>query len=165
MVEVLKAIRREVGPGMPISFRFSQWRPCDYDGHLANTPKELEEILEPIVDAGCDIIEASTRFFTEQAFENEEGNFPYWTRKITGKPTVMCGGTAVHREKYDIATTPPKTVNNTDEVMRRFDNGEFDLLAVGRALVNDPDWLKRARKVEDFKPFDGRKLNPAYIGE
>ncbi len=165
VVEVLKAIRREVGPGMPISFRFSQWRPCDYDGHLADTPKELEEILAPIVDAGCDIIEASTRFFTEQAFENEEGNFPYWTRKITGKPTVMCGGTAIHREKYDVATTPPKTINNTDEVMRRFENGEFDILAVGRALVNDPDWLVRASKVEDFLPFDGRKLNPAYIGE
>ena len=143
----------------------SQWRPCDYDGHLANTPKELEEILAPIVDAGCDIIEASTRFFTEQAFENEEGNFPFWTRKITGKPTVMCGGTAVHREKYDTATTPPKTVNNTDEIMRRFENGEFDLLAVGRALVNDSHWLERARKVEDFLPFDGRKLNPAYVGD
>lgn len=164
VVEVLKAIRREIGDYMPISFRFSQWRPCDYDGHLVNTPKELAEILEPIVDAGLDIIEASTRFFSEQAFVGEEGNFPYWTRKISGKPTVMCGGTAVHREKYDLATTPPKTVNNTDEVMRRHENGEFDLLAVGRALLNDPQWLQRAIRQEDFLPFEGKTVNPAFMG-
>ncbi len=162
-VEVIKAVRREIGEGMPISLRFSQWRPQDYDGHLAETPKQLEEILQPIVEAGVDILEASTRDFSEPAFAGLPDNFPYWTRKITGKPTVMCGGTGVRRGQYDNALTPPQTVNNMDEVMRRYEHGEFDLLAVGRSLVNDPMWLRRARAQEDFLPFNGKCLSPRYI--
>jgi 2,4-dienoyl-CoA reductase-like NADH-dependent reductase (Old Yellow Enzyme family) len=58
--------------------------------------------------------------------------------------------------------TPPKTVNNLDDVMRRYERGEFDLLAVGRALLNDPEWLVKARTGQAFKPFDPQCLSTSY---
>lgn len=154
VVELVRSVRREIGQGMPISLRYSQWKSQDYDAKLAQTPQELEQILGPISDAGVDIFEASTRNFALPEFEGSPLGLAGWTRKLTGKPTVMVGGTGVQRGKYDSALKPPTSVNNLDQVMERFDRGDFDLLAVGRSLLNDSNWLQKARSGEDFLPFD-----------
>ena len=44
-----------------------------------------------------------------------------------------------------------------DELLRRFDRGDFDLVAVGRALISDPDWAVKVRdgrmaELSDFSP-------------
>ena len=44
-----------------------------------------------------------------------------------------------------------------DELLRRFDRGDFDLVAVGRALISDPDWALKVRdgrmdELSDFSP-------------
>lgn len=40
--------------------------------------------------------------------------------------------------------------------MLRFERGDFDLLAVGRSLLNDANWVKKALRGEEFLPFDPR---------
>ncbi|MGQ0698369.1 MAG: NADH:flavin oxidoreductase [Panacagrimonas sp.] len=154
VVELIKAVRSEIGEDMPISLRYSQWKAQDYDARLANTPQELEQILGPVADAGVDIFEASTRNFAVPEFEGSPLGLAGWTRKLTGKTTVMVGGVGVQRGKYESALKPPTTVNNLDQVLERFERGEFDLLAVGRSLLNDAGWLKKARSGEEFLPFD-----------
>lgn len=156
VVELIKSIRSAIGPDMPISLRYSQWKSQDYDAKLARTPQELEQILGPISDAGVDIFEASTRNFALPEFEGSDLGLAGWTRKLTGKTTVMVGGTGVQRGKYDSALKPPTTVNNLDQVMLRFERGDFDLLAVGRSLLNDANWVKKALRGEEFLPFDPR---------
>jgi 2,4-dienoyl-CoA reductase-like NADH-dependent reductase (Old Yellow Enzyme family) len=158
IVELVKAVRAEIGEDMPISLRFSQWKSQDYDAAIATTPQQLEDILEPIADAGVDIFDPSTRNFNIPAFADSPLSLSGWTRKITGKPTMMVGGVCVQRGKYDSALKPPSTVNNLDVVMEKFEQGEFDLLAVGRSLVNDPNWLVKARNGEEFLPFDPRSM-------
>ena len=153
-VEVVRAVRAAVGEDMPISFRYSQWKPQDFTARLARSPRELEEILGPIADAGVDIFEASTRDFADPAFEDSSSSLAGWTRKLTGKPTAMVGGVAVRRGKFDSTLTPPETIDNLVEIMERHARGEFDLLAVGRALLNDPQWLRKARSGDPFLPFD-----------
>ncbi|VWX55128.1 hypothetical protein NOVOSPHI9U_780001 [Novosphingobium sp. 9U] len=39
--------------------------------------------------------------------------------------------------------------------MRRFDRGDFDLVAVGRAMIAEPDWPKlvQAGALDRLKPF------------
>lgn len=140
-VELVKAIRRRIGEDMPISLRFSQWKSQDYDAKIATTPAELEQILTPLSEAGVDIFDASTRNFQPPEFEGSNLNLAGWARKLTGKPSVMVGGTGVQRGKYNSALKPPTTVNNLDKVIERFERGEFDLLAVGRSLLNDPNWI------------------------
>ena len=44
-------------------------------------------------------------------------------------------------------------VNNLDQALAHFERGEFDLLAVGRSLLVDPEWARKARANEPFKPF------------
>ena len=58
-VELVKAVRREIGPEPIINFRFSQWKQQDVRARLAETPEQLGEILGPIADAGVDIFDGS----------------------------------------------------------------------------------------------------------
>jgi 2,4-dienoyl-CoA reductase-like NADH-dependent reductase (Old Yellow Enzyme family) len=44
-----------------------------------------------------------------------------------------------------------------DELLRRLNRGDFDLVAVGRALISDPDWAVKVRdgrtaELSDFSP-------------
>jgi 2,4-dienoyl-CoA reductase-like NADH-dependent reductase (Old Yellow Enzyme family) len=64
----------------------------------------------------------------------------------------------VQRGRYDSVLKPPSTVNNLDQVVAKFEAGEFDLLEVGRSLVNDPNWWKRAVSGEEFLPFDPQSM-------
>lgn len=162
-VELVRAVRKAVGEDMPISFRFSQWTHHDLDAQLANTPQELQDILQPLADAGVDIFEASARDFRDTVFADSPLNISAWTRKLVDRPVVMVGGTGVRRERHESALVPPKVIDNVDEIMERFANEEFDLLAIGRALLNDADWLKRASSGEAFLPFNPDCLKMGYV--
>src|SRR5204863_919932 len=56
-VELIRAIRREIGPEPVINFRFSQWKQQDVRARLADSARQLEDILGPIADAGVDIFD------------------------------------------------------------------------------------------------------------
>lgn len=161
--ELVRAVRQAIGADMPISFRFSQWTHHNLDAQLFPTRKVLEDILGALADAGVDIFEASARDFTDVVFEDSPLNLAGLTREITGKPTVMIGGTGVYREKYQSALVPPKVIDNVDEVMKRFRAGEFDLLAIGRSLLNDPNWVQKAKSGEPFAAFDPMCLKIGHL--
>lgn len=163
VVELIRAVRAAIGEDMPISFRFSQWTHHNLDAQLFPTRQILEDILHTLSDAGVDIFEASARAFTDTVFEGSPQTLAALTREITGKPTVMIGGTGVYREKYESALVPPKVIDNIDDVMARFEAGEFDFLAVGRSLLNDPNWLQKAIRGEPFAPFNPLCLKMGYL--
>ena len=74
VVELVRAIRAEIGDLLPIMLRFSQWKQQDYGARLAETPAELARILEPLADAGVDIFDASTRRFDTAEFAGSSLN-------------------------------------------------------------------------------------------
>ena len=49
----------------------------------------------------------------------------------------------------------PDSVREKSQLMRRFNRGEFDFVAVGRAMIAEPDWPKlvQAGKLDQLKPF------------
>ena len=152
--EVVRAIRATVGPGLPIMFRFSQWKQQDFDARVAGTPAELERWLGVLVDAGVDILDPSTRVFDAPAFEGSDLSLAGWTRKLTGKPTMAVGSIGLEKDLY-AQMTPGRAIaaSNLDRVMARFEHGEFDLVGVGRAMIADPAWAVRARGGTPFKPY------------
>jgi 2,4-dienoyl-CoA reductase-like NADH-dependent reductase (Old Yellow Enzyme family) len=149
-VELVRACRQRVGPDFPIIFRFSQWKLQDYAAQLAETPEELAELLLPLADAGVDIFHASQRRFREPAFAGSELNLAGWARKLTGKPAISIGSVGLSRDLLDtFASNEPTSVEGVNELVERMEAGEFDLVAVGRALISDPEW---ALKVRDARP-------------
>jgi len=151
--EVIKAIRFAVGPDLPIVLRWSQWKQQDYDALLARTPHELEAFLRPLVDAGVDLFDTSTRIFSKPAFDGSDTTLAGWTRKLSGKPSMAVGGVGLSKDLMSSFAGGTVTVNNLDQVTAHFERGEFDLLAVGRSLLVDPQWALKARKNEPFLPF------------
>jgi 2,4-dienoyl-CoA reductase-like NADH-dependent reductase (Old Yellow Enzyme family) len=134
--------------------RYSQWKLQDYEGHLARTPDELGAILAPLAEAGVDVFDASTRRFEAPAFAGSAMGLAGWTRKLTGKPVMTVGGIGFDKDLQSSFVEPTRSTDNLDEVARRFDAGEFDLVTVGRAVLMDPDWIGKVRRGEAFGPFN-----------
>jgi len=174
--EVIRECRRRVGSGFPILFRYSQWKQQQYDAKLATTPQELERFLAPMVDAGVDVFDCSTRRFWEPEFPGSHLNLAGWTKKLSGLPTIMVGSVGLTKEvapeeeleslravargaapgqelitEQGIIEPPPRL----DEIVERLECGECDLVAIGRALITNPAWpeLIRAGKIQSLRPY------------
>jgi 2,4-dienoyl-CoA reductase-like NADH-dependent reductase (Old Yellow Enzyme family) len=151
--EVVKAIRAEVGGDLPIILRWSQWKQQDYHAQLVRNPQELEVFLRPLVDAGVDMFDCSTRLFSRPAFEGSDLTLSGWTRRVSGKPTIAVGGVGLSKDMQSSYSDGSAAVNNLSAVVRGFERQEFDLIAVGRCLLVDPKWVQKARANASFEQF------------
>ena len=147
-VELARACRAEVGKNFRIILRFSQWKLQDYQAKLAHTAQELEKFLLPIADAGIDIFHASQRRFWEPEFQGSDLNLAGWAKKITGKPTITVGSVGLNKDLLETSPDPDVVagVGNLDRLFEMLARGDFDLVAVGRALIADPDWANKVQR-------------------
>jgi 2,4-dienoyl-CoA reductase-like NADH-dependent reductase (Old Yellow Enzyme family) len=159
-VEIIKRIRAATSPDFPIIFRYSQWKQQDYSARLAETPQLLEEFLTPLSDAGVDIFHCSTRRYWESEFDNSGLNLAGWTKKLTGKPTVTVGSVGLNEDFFSAFAGKGSGTRTLDDLIERMDKGEFDLVAVGRALLQDPNWASKVRdgKLGQLKQYAGDSL-------
>lgn len=154
--EVVKAVREGVGEDMPLILRLSQWKQQDYTARIAETPEGLTEWLTPLAEAGVDVFHCSQRRFWEPEFEGSDLNFAGWTKKLTGLPTITVGSVGLDGEfiaAFGGAGSKPASL---DGLIERLERGEFDLVAVGRALLADPNWAAKVREgrhdeLQDFE--------------
>ncbi|AHH99889.1 NADH:flavin oxidoreductase [Kutzneria viridogrisea] len=157
--EIVQAIRAAVSPGFPIFFRLSQWKAYNYQARIAENPAELEQLLAPLAEAGVDAFHASTRRYWVPEFEGSELNLAGWVKKLSGKPTVTVGSVGLDTE-FTPATgegnQPGAGVTGIDQLLDRLERDEFDLVAVGRALLSNPDWASKALrgKLAETVPYD-----------
>lgn len=153
-VEIIDACRRAVGPDFPIVLRFSQWKSGDYSAQLAKTPDELARFLTPLSNAGVDIFHCSTRRFWLPEFEGSELNLAGWTKKITGKPTITVGSVGLNSE-FTSAVKEKNEEDNIERLLQKLEQAEFDLVAVGRALISDPAWPAKVQsgRTDEIIPF------------
>lgn len=155
-VEVLREVRRAVGPGYPVVLRYSQWKLQDYGAKLATTPLELEQLLTPLVAAGADAFHCSSRRFWDAEFEGSNLNLAGWTKKLTGLPTITVGSVTLNEEfMTTFRSDEGAAVTGLDELVERLASGEFDLVALGRALIVNPSWPQQVRngKLNELRPF------------
>jgi 2,4-dienoyl-CoA reductase-like NADH-dependent reductase (Old Yellow Enzyme family) len=167
--EIVSAIRQSVGESFPIVLRYSQWKMQDYEAKLAPSPAELEQFLAPLTDAGVDIFHASTRRFWEPEFEGSDLNLAGWTQKITGKPTITVGSVGlsssfINEDKRNMADTSGSDAGNFENLFARIGAGEFDLVAVGRALLQDPLWVEKVRdgRMDEMQDYSQETLKKLY---
>lgn len=162
--EILKAVRTAVGPDYPVIIRLSQWKQQDFTVKLAHTPREMEAWLQPLADAGADIFHCSQRRFWEPEFEGSELNFAGWAKKLTGQPTITVGSVGLTGEFIAAWGGEASQPASLDELERRLEAGEFDLVGVGRALLQDPEWVVKVRdgRNDELKSFDRSAMATLY---
>ncbi len=155
-VEIVRAIRARVGADFPIIFRFSQWKQQDYNARLVTTPEELKAFLTPLVDAGVDIFHCSTRRYWEKEFTdspvNSDLNLAGWTKELTGKPVITVGSVGLNTsfvgEEHGMEMSAQAGIeaSSITQLAERVEQNEFELVAVGRALIQDPEWVIKVRE-------------------
>lgn len=165
--DVVAAIREATGPDFAIVFRISQWKTYLYEAKIATTPVELEQWVAPLAEAGVDVFHCSERRFWEAAFPGEDDrNLAGWTREITGRPTITVGSVGLDRDLMQdfVEGQSVPTLKSLDELARRFDRGDFDLVALGRVLLADPNWLEKVRAgaVDQLKPYSKECMDTLF---
>jgi len=162
--DILKAVRAEVGPDYPVIIRISQWKQQDYEVKLAQDPKALEAWLGALVEAGADILHCSQRRFWEPEFEGSDLNFAGWAKKVTGVPTITVGSVGLSGEFIAGFAGEASQPASLDELEKRLERGDFDLVGVGRALLQDPEWVLKVRdgRTEELKSFDRGVMATLY---
>jgi len=160
-LEVVQAVRSAVGEDFPILMRLSQWKPLDYQFKLAKNPGEMEAWLVPLASAGVDIFHCSQRRFWDPEFPGSDLNFAGWAKKLTGKPTITVGSVGLSGEFTTAFKGEGAPSASIDQVIQRFENGEFDLVAVGRALLSDPNWVQKFEedRFAELRGFNIEDLN------
>ena len=159
--ETIRAVRRVVGDEFVIFFRLSQWKTNAYNARIANTPAELDEWVRPLAEAGVDIFDCSQRRFWEPEFEESDLNLAGWVKKLTGQPTMTVGSIGLATdlmtdfETKTVSAPTPSTIRLAAEKLER---GDFDLVAIGRAMLADPQW---ANKVQErrFDELEGYSID------
>lgn len=143
--QVAAAVREAVGPDFPVAFRFSQWKGRHYDARIAEDPAELAAFLAPLADAGVSMFHVSTRRYWLPAFDGDGRTLAGWTRHLTGLPVIAVGSVGVAAPFLGVSddgksAAEPQRSLTLAPLVDLLTRGEFDLVAVGRAVLADSSW-------------------------
>ena len=154
--DVVAEVRGRVGKAFPVALRFSQFKIEDYDARLANTAAELDRFLAPLADAGVDVFHASARRFWDAAFTDSSLTLAGWTKKLTGRSTIAVGSVSLGTDMMtSFGTDDPSGMSGIDSLLDCMERGEFDMIAVGRALISNPEWprIVQSGNPDRLQPF------------
>ena len=162
--EIISAVRERVGPSFTVILRWSQWKQQDFEARLVTDPASLEAFLAPLVDAGVDIFDCSTRRYYQPEFAGSNLNLAGWVKKLSGKPTIAVGNVGLDGDflsgERNRVSIQAAQLGSLDNLLERLAADEFDLVAVGRALIANPNWAEiiRAGDHAALKPFEKAHL-------
>lgn len=157
--EIIRECKKTIGDSFPLLLRISNFKMYDFGAQLAKCPEEYKKFILTISNAGVDIFDCSAIRFTDCAFTGYDGSLAYWTKKITGKPTINVGCVGSSRpflnDAYNIieiidngrlsdkfASYRKDKLLNSEVLYSNIKNGNFDLIAVGRPLIFDSRWAE-----------------------
>lgn len=125
--EILRAVREAVGEDYPVAIRFGA---CDY-AEGGSLPEEAAPAARAFEEAGADLIDVSGGL---NGFTVPGRTEPGWFRELSAPiraavsiPVLLTGG-----------VTAPQ------EMERLLAEGAADLIGVGRAMLKDAAWSRRA---------------------
>ena len=157
-VELVRGVREAIGEQAALFYRFSQHTQQDYKSRKGDDPEELGVYLNALVDAGVDVLDASARRFDAPTFpelDGEDGalSLAGWARRLTGAPSMAVGGIGIattlreqnEGRRVEVDGDPMASVDLAAEMALA---GQFDLLAVGRMLLRQPDFVDRIGGVD-----------------
>jgi 2,4-dienoyl-CoA reductase-like NADH-dependent reductase (Old Yellow Enzyme family) len=162
--EVVAAIRAAVGPEFPLILRVSQWKQQDLAARLAETPAAMTDWLAPLVEAGANVLHCSQRRFWTPEFPELDGeaglNFAGWAKQLTGAATISVGSVGLAGDFIGTFTEEGSEPAGIEALIERMERGEFDLIAVGRALIGDPYWAAKVRagRFNELRRFERAAL-------
>ena len=160
--EIIQAVRSNISQEFIVGLRFSQWKQHDFEAKLAHSTDDLKKVLLSPVESGLDYLHSSMRRFWESEFEGSEENLAYWTKKISNIPTIGVGSVGLDSDFIDM--TAPSKPASIDKAIDDISKEKYDLLAVGRALLSDHEWVLKMKdgRLKDIIPYSKEALLKLY---
>lgn len=162
--DIIRECKKQMPDDMPLIIRVSQWKQQNYASRLAHSPDELSAFLGHLVDAGVDILHCSQRRYWEPEFEGSDLNFAGWAKKLTGVPTISVGSVGLSGDFFGAFAGQGAGAAPLDNLLERMDKGEFDMIAVGRALLQDPLWAQKIKenRLDELEDYSGESIKTLY---
>ena len=170
-LEILRAVREAVGKNYPVDMRISaaEWVENGISWEeVKRFIQDAEVYLDMVnISAGTDMDKTGNVHMATSQFEKHMVNTAYSKelKKILSIPIAVVGAIMTPSEAESI-----------------LENGEADLIMLGRSLLADPDWIKKYEegRIEDIVPCircvycmhwttdrrnQGCSVNPRYLRE
>lgn len=165
--ELIGECRRRVGPDYPLILRLSQFKYEAYDYKHVTNPQQLADLVEPLVDAGVSVFHCSQRRFWEPEFAGDDRNLAGWVKAIGGRPTITVGSVGLSADSIATNYFKPGTLAAPSDLGRleaMLAGGDFDLVAVGRALLQDWEWARKIRddRRDELRPYSAAAIDTFY---
>ena len=156
--EIVAAIQAATGPEFVIGFRFSQWKEVNFNTRVVDTTEELKTMLDILKAAGVDVFHASARRFWVPEWDHSDLGIAGWSKRLTDKPVIAVGSVGLDidvMENFFGQEAQATGEEGLAELVRRFGNGEFDLISVGRGHIGDQGIINKMRegRLSDIRGF------------
>lgn len=165
-VEIIKGIRAAVRPDFPVILRLSLSQPTSHHQSLVDTPQQLERWLSSFASAGVDAFDLSQAHYGDVIFPDVDPHLSLagWAKKLTGLTAIAVGAVGLSIDTYATFAGETARVRPIDDMLARLTKGEFDLVAVGRSLLQDPDWLEKVRlgRIGELRDVEPEALDVLY---
>ena len=128
-MEIIRAIKETVGQDFVVGYRFSarEWIPGGLD-----LPESIE-MAKAIQEAGADYLSVS------------HGCYGATTRVFPEAENAITGDASAIRKEVSIPVMCPN-FQDPDKAAEAIANGSVDLVALSRALLADPQWVKKVKE-------------------
>ncbi len=139
--EIIAAMRSRVGDKFPLCFRYSGEHKIEGGRTLA----ESQEIARHLESAGIDILDIDAGCY----------EVPYWITPPYYMPEGCLADIAAGIKKaVKIPVITVGGINSPELAEQILDEEKADFIALGRALIADPQWPNKARngQIEDIRP-------------
>jgi 2,4-dienoyl-CoA reductase-like NADH-dependent reductase (Old Yellow Enzyme family) len=117
------------------------------------------------------MINVSTRYFHNPEWpQHDERSLAGWVKSIAKKPVATVGSVGLDvdlmQTLYSDKQEQQTLQTSLTELVSRFSDGEFDLVAVGRSIIGDPAFVNKVRdgRFDEIRPFTRADLSDVLHG-
>ena len=159
--DIVDACQTNTSRDFIVGIRISQWKQQDYDAKIADNIENLSEFLLKLASSNPDFFHCSTRRYWEPEFTSSSLNLAGIAKEVTKIPTITVGSVGLNKDFINLyAGDDEASFSTIEELENRLRNKEFDLVAIGRALLSDPNW---ANKIQANKENEIQQFNKSYV--
>ncbi|MEI3852095.1 MULTISPECIES: NADH:flavin oxidoreductase [Ensifer] len=142
-LEVLKAVRTEIGPSVPLGLRLSQGKVNDFRHKWVEREPGAARVFEALAESPADFVHVTEFEAWQPAFEGGDASLVALARRHSPRLFLIANGSL-----HDLA--------RAEEVMA----AGADMIALGRGALVNPDWPQLTTKHRDLRPFELPFLAP-----
>ncbi|MFM0216573.1 MULTISPECIES: NADH:flavin oxidoreductase [Paraburkholderia] len=143
LVDVVNAVRHNVGDVVPVGIRISQGKVNDFGSKWSGGEADAEVIFGALADAGIDFLHVTEHEAWQPAFEGTRDSLVTLARRYAPNVTITANGGLHTAERIENALA-----------------AGADLVTVGRSALANPDLPKLLAKQREPRTFDSSILQP-----